>query len=68
MEKQVLTIVCKINPTPEQVTKIEATLQAFADACNYINEVVEPKITHNVTIQNQVYGDWTLDKEVIIAR
>ena len=57
MEKQVLTIVCKINPTPEQVAKIEATLQAFADACNYINAVVEPKITHNVTIQNQVYGE-----------
>jgi IS605 OrfB family transposase len=57
MEKQVLTIVCKINPTPEQVAKIEATLQAFADACNYINEVVEPKITHNVTIQNQVYRE-----------
>jgi IS605 OrfB family transposase len=57
MEKQVLTIVCKINPTPEQVAKIEATLQAFADACNYINEVVELKITHNVTIQNQVYGE-----------
>lgn len=57
MKKQVLTIVCKINPTPEQVAKIEATLQAFADACNYINEVVEPKITHNVTIQNQVYRE-----------
>jgi IS605 OrfB family transposase len=57
MEKQVLTIVCKINPAPKQVVKIEATLQAFADACNYINEVVKPKITHNVTIQNQVYGE-----------
>jgi IS605 OrfB family transposase len=42
---------------PEQVAKIEATLQSFADACNYINEVVEPKITHNVTIQNQVYSE-----------
>lgn len=57
MEKQVLTIVCKINPAPEQVAKIEATLQAFAGACNYINEVVDPKITHNVTIQNQVYNN-----------
>lgn len=57
MEKQVLTIVCKINPTPEQVAKIEATLHTFAEACNYINEAVEPKITHNVTIQNQVYGE-----------
>lgn len=52
-----LTIVCKINPTPEQVVKIEATLQAFSDACNYINEVVDSKLTHNVTIQNQVYKD-----------
>jgi IS605 OrfB family transposase len=57
MEKQVLTIVCKLNPTPKQVAKIEATLQAFADACNYINEVVEPRITHNVSIQNQVYSE-----------
>lgn len=57
MEKQVLTIVCKINPNPEQVAKIEATLFGFADACNYINEVVKPRITHNVTIQNQVYKD-----------
>jgi putative transposase len=57
MEKQVLTIVCKVNPTPEQVAKIEATLQAFADACTYINEVVEPSITHNVTIQTLVYGE-----------
>ncbi|MBW4573899.1 MAG: transposase [Aphanothece sp. CMT-3BRIN-NPC111] len=57
MEQHVLTIVCKINPTPEQVVKIEATLQAFADACNYINEVVDPKLTHNVTIQNQVYRE-----------
>jgi putative transposase len=55
MEKQVLTIVCKINPAPEQVAKIEATLQAFSDACNYINGVVDPKLTHNVTIQNLVY-------------
>src|SRR5919199_4928051 len=57
MEKQVLTIVCKINPTTEQVAKIEATLESFAGACNYINEVVDPKLTHNVTIQNLVYGD-----------
>ena len=57
MEKQVLTIACKINPTHEQVVKIETTLQAFAEACNYINEVVDPKLTHNVTIQNQVYGE-----------
>ena len=53
--KQVLTIVCKIEPTPEQVAKIEATLRAFADACNYINSTVNPKLTNNVRIQTLIY-------------
>ena len=53
--QQVLTIVCKINPTPTQVAKINATLKAFADACNYINETVDPKLTNNVRIQTLVY-------------
>jgi IS605 OrfB family transposase len=57
MEKLVLTIVCKLNPSPEQVSKIDATLQAFADACHYINEVVDPKIMNNVRIQTLVYND-----------
>lgn len=53
--QQVLTIVCKINPTPLQVAKIDATLKAFADACNYINDTVDPKLTNNVRIQTLVY-------------
>ncbi|MBW4680503.1 MAG: transposase [Microcoleus vaginatus WJT46-NPBG5] len=55
--KQVLTLVCKINPTSEQVAQIEATLKAFADACNYANEQVKPQITSKTTIQNLVYQD-----------
>ncbi|MCC3407608.1 MAG: transposase [Microcoleus sp. PH2017_10_PVI_O_A] len=55
--KQVLTLVCKFNPTPEQVVKIEATLKAFADACNYTNQRVKPSITSKTTIQNIVYED-----------
>lgn len=53
--KQVLTVVCKIQPDLEQVAKIEATLHAFADACNYINDTVEAKLTNNVRIQTLVY-------------
>jgi putative transposase len=53
--QQVLTIVCKINPTSTQVVKIDATLKAFADACNYINDTVDPKLTNNVRIQTLVY-------------
>jgi putative transposase len=33
------TIVCKLDPTPEQVAEIEATLDAFAQACNHIADV-----------------------------
>lgn len=53
--QQVLTIVCFFNPTPAQGTKINATLRAFADACNYINDTVDPKLTNNVRIQTLVY-------------
>ncbi|HEY9604335.1 MAG TPA: transposase [Allocoleopsis sp.] len=53
--KQVLTIVVKLQPTPEQVTKIEATLQAFAAACNYVNEHTDPKLTNKIAIQSLVY-------------
>jgi len=55
--KQVMTLVCKLNPAPEQVVKIEATLKAFADACNYTNQQVKPKITSKTTIQNIVYEE-----------
>lgn len=54
---QVLTIVCKLNPTSSQVAMIEATLKAFADGCNYANKQIKPQITSKITIQNMVYQD-----------
>lgn len=53
--KQVLTIVCKLNPSKEAVKKIDTTLEMFAAACNYANQFVKPGITSKVTIQSQVY-------------
>ncbi|WP_446383473.1 RNA-guided endonuclease InsQ/TnpB family protein [Coleofasciculus chthonoplastes] len=53
--KQVLTIVVKLQPSPEQVSKLEATLQAFADACNYVNEHTNPKLTNKIAIQSLTY-------------
>jgi len=53
--EQTLTLVCKLQPTSEQVAKIETTLKAFADACNYANQVVKPAITSKRTIQSLVY-------------
>jgi IS605 OrfB family transposase len=55
--EQVLTVVCKIQPTPGQRIKLDATLQAFSDACNYANEQVPVKITGKATIQSLVYAD-----------
>ena len=53
--KQVLTIVCKLNPSEEVVKKIDTTLEMFAAACNYANQEVKPAITSKTTIQSQVY-------------
>ncbi|MFW5778767.1 MAG: RNA-guided endonuclease TnpB family protein, partial [Coleofasciculus sp.] len=53
--KQVLTIVVKLQPTPEQAAKIGATLQAFAAACNYVNEHTDPKLTNKIAIQSLTY-------------
>jgi putative transposase len=50
-----LTIVCKIQPTLEQLQKLELTLGAFANACNYINATVNPKIKNKNRIQAEVY-------------
>jgi putative transposase len=55
--EQILTLVCKLKPTPEQAAQIEATLQAFAAACNYANSVVKSPTTSKTTIQNMVYQE-----------
>ena len=55
MRNTVLTIVCKIQPTPNQIVKIETTLKGFADACDYANNTVKASITSKNTIQTQVY-------------
>ena len=59
--KEVLTLVCKLNPSKDVVQKIESTLEAFANACNYANQNVKPNITSKTTIQSQVYQ--TIRKE-----
>jgi putative transposase len=53
--KQVLTVACKIEVSPEVAPKLDATLQAFSDACTYINQTVDPKLTNKPRIQGLVY-------------
>ncbi|WP_309732975.1 transposase [Chamaesiphon sp. OTE_75_metabat_556] len=55
--KQVLTVSCKLQVTPEQSTKIDGTLQAFAAACGYVNETVQPTLMNELAIQSLVYHD-----------
>ena len=57
MTEQVLTVNCKMMPTEAQAAEIDDTLKAFADACNWINQTVQPKIRNKVRIQGEVYYD-----------
>jgi putative transposase len=51
------TLICKLNPTPEQRTEIDATLVAFADACNAIAEVARAiHSTNKVKVQQACYA------------
>jgi putative transposase len=53
--EQVLTIVCKLQPTKEQISQVEDTLVGFANACNHINSTIDPKLTNAVRIQTLIY-------------
>ncbi len=55
--EQVLTLVCKLNPSQKQVEEIELVLKAFESACNYANQKVKLQITSKMTIQNLVYNE-----------
>jgi len=55
--KQVLTVSCKLQVTPEQLAKIDELLQAFADACEYTNRTVKPGLVNEQAMQSLVYSD-----------
>ncbi|WP_448533901.1 hypothetical protein [Parathermosynechococcus lividus] len=54
--KQVLTLVVKLQPTPEQASKLAATLQVLADACNYVNDNTHPKLTNKIALQSFAFA------------
>jgi len=57
MAELVLTTGCKMAPTPDQVSEIEDTLKAFADACNWINQTVPAIVRNSVELHHIVYRD-----------
>jgi hypothetical protein len=55
--EQVITLVCKLQPTPEQASELDATLTAFADACTYIHATIPERITNVMRMQGILYHD-----------
>jgi IS605 OrfB family transposase len=54
----VRTIACKLVPTPEQRAELDATLVAFADACNFIAAVARSIHSRNkVKVQHACYAE-----------
>lgn len=55
--EQVLTLVCKLQPSAEEATHIDATLRAFADACTYIHATIPARIVNVMRMQAMLYYD-----------
>lgn len=55
--KQVLTLVVRLQPTPEQYTKLKDTATEFASCCVFINQSVKPTLTNRNSIQAVIYND-----------
>lgn len=54
---QVLTLVVKLQVDTQQQQLLFDTAKAFASACNWINEPVNPKLTNRNSIQAVCYHE-----------
>ncbi|MFQ3614248.1 MAG: transposase [Cyanobacteriota bacterium] len=52
---QVLTISCKLKVSESQATKLDATLDAFGQALNWVNQNTPEKIVNAVKLQSLCY-------------
>jgi putative transposase len=55
--EQALTLVCILQPTAEEALHIDATFQAFADACTYIHATIPARIVNVMRMQAMLYYD-----------
>jgi IS605 OrfB family transposase len=46
-----------LNVSATQLPKVEETLKAFADACEYVNRTLDAKLTNEVAMQSLCYHD-----------
>ncbi|MFT0786600.1 RNA-guided endonuclease InsQ/TnpB family protein [Synechococcus sp. H55.10] len=54
---QVLTISCKLKVSASQAVKLEATLSAFAQALNWVNQNTPEKVVNAVKLQSLCYRE-----------
>jgi putative transposase len=54
---QVLTLVVRLQPTPEQYTKLKDTATEFALCCEFMNSSVKPTLTNRNSIQAVIYNE-----------
>jgi putative transposase len=52
---QVLTISCKLKVSPSQAAKLDATMDAFVQALNWVNQNMPEKIVNAVKLQSLCY-------------
>src|SRR5712691_12865125 len=55
--EQTLALVCKIQPTDDEASHLDATLRAFADACAYIHATIPERIVNVMRMQAMLYYD-----------
>jgi predicted transposase len=55
--EQVTTLVCKLQPTDEQVQHLDDTLTRFAEACAYVQTTLPANIRNKDRMQALIYYD-----------
>ena len=55
--EQILTVCIGLDTTDEQYRALTDTAVAFADACSWINETVNPRLTNRNSIQAVCYRE-----------
>ncbi|MFS8911487.1 transposase, partial [Synechococcus sp. H60.3] len=54
---QVLTVSCKLKVSASQAAKLDATLGAFAQALNWVNQNTPEKVVNAVKLQSLCYRE-----------
>ncbi len=54
---QVLTISCKLKASPSQAAKLDATLEVFGQALNWVNQNTPEKVANAVKLQSLCYRE-----------